>query len=169
MGEEAASVHAFWFHSRPVADAFRTLWFPGASGVPGAEAAADEEVTQRFGPLLRRGVAGELASWLEEPRSCVALIVLLDQCSRHVYRQLAQGSGAQAAADAAALAATEHLLEAGWAAQLTVPEHVFALMPLRHSRQLGSLQRALREARGREGPFPGRQLTWHLGRLRLGR
>lgn len=151
MGE-AAAVHSFWFHSRPVGDAFRTLWFPGASGVPGAEAAADAEVTQRFGGLLARGAAGELEGWKAQPRSCVALIVLLDQFSRHVYRQQGEaGSSAQAAADAAALAATEHLLASGWAAQLSVPEHVFSLMPLRHSQQLASLQRALREARRQLG------------------
>ena len=75
--------------------------------------------------------------------------MVLDQFSRHVYRWRgeAPGSAAQAAADAAALAAAEALLAAGWEARLSVPEHIFALMPLRHNGALPNLRRALEQAR----------------------
>ncbi len=46
-----------------------------------------------------------------------------------------------------ALQVTEQLLARGWEGRLSVPEHVFALFPLRHSATLERLQRALEQAR----------------------
>ncbi len=95
--------------------------------------------------------AGELDSWRDTPATCVSLIVVLDQFSRHVYRRRgeAQGSALQAAADAAALVAAEALLAAGWEARLSVPEHIFALMPLRHTGALPQLERAMAQVSAR--------------------
>jgi hypothetical protein len=96
--------------------------------------------------------AGELDAWRATPHTCVSLIVVLDQFSRHVYRRRGEppGGALQAAADAAALTAAEALLAAGWEARLSVPEHIFALMPLRHNAALPRLQRALDQARQRQ-------------------
>jgi uncharacterized protein (DUF924 family) len=95
--------------------------------------------------------AGELDGWRATPHTCVCLIVVLDQFSRHVNRRRREppGSAPQAAADAAALSAAEALLAAGWEARLSVPEHIFALMPLRHTAQLPQLERAMAQARGK--------------------
>jgi uncharacterized protein (DUF924 family) len=80
----------------------------------------------------------------------VCLIVVLDQFSRHINRLRREppGSAPQAAADAAALSAAEALLAAGWEARLSVPEHIFALMPLRHTAALPQLERAMAQVRG---------------------
>ena len=79
----------------------------------------------------------------------MCLIVVLDQFSRHICRRRgeAAGSALQAAADAAALSAAEALLDAGWEARLSVPEHIFALMPLRHNGALLRLERAMAQVR----------------------
>jgi len=92
---------------------------------------------------------GELDGWRATPHTCVCLIVVLDQFSRHVYRRRGEGAGsaAQAAADAAALSAAEALLDNGWEARLSVPEHIFALMPLRHNGGLPRLERAMAQVR----------------------
>ena len=83
----------------------------------------------------------------------MCLIVVLDQFSRHIYRRRGEDacSALQAAADAAALSAAEALLDAGWEARLSVPEHIFALMPLRHNGALPRLERAMAQVRPAAG------------------
>jgi uncharacterized protein (DUF924 family) len=47
----------------------------------------DREITEKFGELLSRAERGELEVWGDaNPRAATALVVLLDQFSRHVYR-----------------------------------------------------------------------------------
>lgn len=54
-------------------------WFAGGPEV-------DREITERFGPLLEQARNGELDHWAQTPRGRLALIVVLDQFSRNVYR-----------------------------------------------------------------------------------
>ena len=87
---------------------------------------------------------GELDDWRHTPTTCVCLVVVLDQFSRHIYRHTGADRSAQLAADAKALGVAQHLLQQpGWVHRLSVPEHVFALFPLRHSATLERLNAAL--------------------------
>ncbi|KAH9209266.1 hypothetical protein DL95DRAFT_449461 [Leptodontidium sp. 2 PMI_412] len=54
-------------------------WFQGG-------AAVDEEIREQFLPLVERARDNQLTSWTEEPRGSLALIVLLDQFPRNLYR-----------------------------------------------------------------------------------
>ncbi len=54
-------------------------WFQGGPEV-------DREIAERFAPLLERARRGELDRWAETPRGRLALIIVLDQFSRSVYR-----------------------------------------------------------------------------------
>lgn len=54
-------------------------WFGGGPEV-------DREISERFGPVLEQARRGELDSWAETPRGRLALVVVLDQFSRNVYR-----------------------------------------------------------------------------------
>ena len=47
----------------------------------------DTLVTVELGPGYRRAAAGELDGWRENPRSRLALILLLDQVPRHIHRE----------------------------------------------------------------------------------
>lgn len=131
---------------------FSSRWF--ASGE--RQRKVDEDVCCRFGSLLVRMLedSGTLrAEWTCSLRGRLALIVLLDQFSRHVFR--AQGEPADShrreEADALALLEALSLLELPrWDASLTVPEFVFALMPLRHSNELGHYRRLHSLIAGRE-------------------
>ena len=122
----------FWFDG-DVRERYTTLWFaPGGSP---HQAAADASVASQFGDLLLSAERGELDGWRESPSGLLALIVLLDQCTRHIYRGHA-GRGQMGEGEpnnAKALACAEQLLANGWESQLGVAELVFALMPLRHS------------------------------------
>ena len=46
----------------------------------------DREITERFGEVLERARRGELDHWAQTPRGRLALIIVLDQFSRNVYR-----------------------------------------------------------------------------------
>ena len=46
----------------------------------------DREITERFSELHALAVAGKLASWEESAKGSLALIILLDQMSRNMFR-----------------------------------------------------------------------------------
>ncbi len=97
---------------------------------------ADVEIIQQFSPLLERAITGELDAWSKEPRSRLALIIVLDQFSRTVYRGTAQAFAQDAKACALALEG----LEIGHYAALETPwEKIFFALPLGHSEDLGNL------------------------------
>ncbi|KAG3111211.1 hypothetical protein PI124_g9696 [Phytophthora idaei] len=134
MTHEAQEVLRFWFDGDQ-AETHRCKWFP--SDGSDRQKATDVEIAARFGSLLARAEGGELESWRDDsPDTCVALILVLDQFARHVYRDLSVGTNGEQRKrnDAHALAIVEQsLLPKRWHELLSVPRFVFALMPLRHS------------------------------------
>ncbi|MEE8395040.1 MAG: DUF924 family protein, partial [bacterium] len=50
----------------------------------------DQKVEQVLAPAYRQAADGELDDWGEEPRSRLALILLLDQIPRHIFRDRPQ-------------------------------------------------------------------------------
>eukprot|EP00667_Euglena_gracilis_P007351 EG_transcript_7422 len=136
------AVLQFWFAGDFDA-LYHQRWFPSEGSA--SQAKTDEEVRSRFGSLLDRAEAGELEDWATTPHSLVALIVLLDQLSRHRYRNLPDRDARVAQCDARALRHAEALSASGWAPLLTTPQRVFALMPLRHSPTVARLRHVLEQ------------------------
>jgi uncharacterized protein (DUF924 family) len=125
------------------------FWFgaPGAPehGAPRKEWFAkhpefDALVRERFLGLHARAVAGELDDWQAEPRSLLALIIVLDQFSRNLYRGQAQAY----AADAAALFYARRMVERGWDADLAPVMRSFVYMPFEHSENLAVQKASLK-------------------------
>jgi Bacterial protein of unknown function (DUF924) len=79
----AEEVLQFWFGGDMHTN-YKTKWFPDGSAE--TQRKADETVSALFGTLFTSAVNGELADWKKGLRSTVALIVILDQFSRHIYR-----------------------------------------------------------------------------------
>jgi uncharacterized protein (DUF924 family) len=98
------------------------LWFGG-----GAE--TDREIRERFTTLVQKAKAGELDAWAETPRGTLALVILLDQFTRNVYR----GSPEAFVSDPKALALSREGHLQGRFASLGTFERMFATMPLRHA------------------------------------
>ena len=92
----------------------------------------DREITERFGDVLERARRGELDHWAETPRGRLALIIVLDQFSRHVYR----GSLLSYAQDEKALRLAVEGIEWGMDRELGVMERIFFWLPLGHSEDL---------------------------------
>ncbi|KAL4157195.1 hypothetical protein PRNP1_006220 [Phytophthora ramorum] len=134
MTSEVQQVLRFWFDGDQH-ETHRAKWFP-ADGSE-RQQQTDAQVAQQFGDLLTRAEAGELENWRHDSvDACVALILVLDQLSRHVYRDRNDATNLEQLKrnDAHVLAIVEQdLLPNRWHETLPVPRFVFALMPLRHS------------------------------------
>jgi len=101
---------------------------------------ADPAIAERFALLLERATRGELDDWSSGPRTRLALIIVLDQFSRSLYRDTARAF----AQDPKALALALEGLEADHYAALDTPwEKTFFLLPLGHSEELSHLDRAV--------------------------
>jgi uncharacterized protein (DUF924 family) len=145
--EESEDVLRFWFPELSGADHARLIhqfewWFRGG---------ADPAIAAQFPRLLERAVRGELESWAQWPRARLALILVLDQFSRSLYRDTAQAF----AQDPKALELALGGLEIGHYAALETPwEKTFFLLPLGHSEELAHLERAVRlaEQLGKNAP-----------------
>ncbi|VVE25521.1 membrane protein [Pandoraea horticolens] len=95
----------------------------------------DEEIRTRFGALHAQALAGELAGWAQTPIGACALIVVLDQFSRNLFRHQAKAF----AGDALALAVARRLVEAGGDQRLPTAQHrVFVYLPFEHDESLES-------------------------------
>jgi uncharacterized protein (DUF924 family) len=149
--KEAEGVLAFWFGAEP--DDPRTperqahLWWE-------KDPAQDQQIRDRFGALRLRAVAGELDGWLGTPRGRLALIVLVDQFSRNLFR----GDPESFRHDALALRWTHDGLARGDGPQLRAVERLFLYLPLEHSETLVDQERAvsLVGALARQAPAPQR-------------
>jgi uncharacterized protein (DUF924 family) len=92
----------------------------------------DREITERFGEVLERARRGELDHWADTARGRLALIVVLDQFSRNVYR----GSPLSYAQDEKALRLAVEGIELGMDRELGAMERMFFWLPLGHSEDL---------------------------------
>jgi uncharacterized protein (DUF924 family) len=131
----AHDVLLFWFGPRPYTAAsvqqHSRLWF-GAHAAPELIPQADELIRQRFEDTMRCAESGELGSWDSSPRRRLALIVLLDQFSRHFYRDSAQAYSQ----DHQALSLSLSGMLYGADAALDPIERIFFYMPLQHAESL---------------------------------
>lgn len=134
--EESEDVLRFWFPELSAADHARMVrqfewWFGGG---------ADAAITEQFPLLLERATRGELDHWSKWLRPRLALIIVLDQFSRSIYRDTARAF----AQDQKALALALEGIEIGHFTALETPwEKTFFFLPLGHSEELSHLERAV--------------------------
>lgn len=132
---EAADLLDFWFGDPLDAanvEQRNKLWFSPTRS-------QDREMRERFDALHTRATAGELEDWMAEPRSALALILLLDQLTRNLYRGTAQAF----ANDERALAHSTECVEREFDSKLYVVERAFLYMPFQHSEDLNVQRRSL--------------------------
>lgn len=116
----ANEVLRFWFDEHP------KDWFV-------KNPAFDAQVRSRFLPLHEEAAAGRLAHWADGARSCLALVIALDQFPRNMFR----GEARAFATDPQARAAAQVIRQRGWDQQMTQAEQLFAYLPFEHSESLG--------------------------------
>jgi uncharacterized protein (DUF924 family) len=122
-------VLAYWFE--PAATTEQELmeqirrWFMGGP-------ALDAEITRRFGAAVEAAVDGGLEDWMATPDGRLALVILLDQLTRNVFRDQPRMYAGDARAQRIAVAS----LSDGTAETLGYVERVFMTMPLLHAEDL---------------------------------
>jgi uncharacterized protein (DUF924 family) len=127
----AAEVLAFWFGPPGERGKQQKRWFEKSE-------AFDREVRERFLPLYEEAAAGRLAHLKETAADCLALIVVLDQFPRNMFR----GTPRAFATDAAALDAARHAVERGFDRALLPVERLFVYLPFEHSETLADQEKS---------------------------
>jgi uncharacterized protein (DUF924 family) len=125
----------FWFGPRPYTATgvqhHSRLWF-GEADAPEVIPQTDELIRERYGELTLAAARGGLEAWESSPRRRLALILLLDQFSRNIYR----GSARAYAQDLRALSLAVSGMQFGADATLDPVERLFFYMPLMHAESL---------------------------------
>jgi uncharacterized protein (DUF924 family) len=138
---EAEEVLSYWFPEDLIDADLDTLRRHGKRWMAGGPE-VDKEISERFGELLERARGGELDHWADTPRGRLALIIVLDQFSRNIYR----GSPLSYSQDAKALRLAVEGIEAGMDRELTPVERNFFWLPLGHSEDRALHERSVRHA-----------------------
>ena len=132
----------FWFgpagspeYGRP-----REAWFTKSE-------AFDAAIRARFLGLHAQAADGQLHAWQAAPDSLLALIVVLDQFPRNLFR----GSSRAFATDAQALAAAQLAVDRGFDRLLSPVQRWFVYLPFEHAEDLALQRRCLQLFEGLRG------------------
>jgi uncharacterized protein (DUF924 family) len=118
---------AFWLEAGP------DRWFS-------ADEAMDRTCRDRFLPTFEAAARGDLDDWQGTADGALALVLLLDQFSRNLFR----GSRQTYATDPAALAAAERAIDQGFDCRFGPPLRQFFYLPFMHAEDLAHQARAVR-------------------------
>ena len=99
----------------------------------------DREITQRFLACHEAAAAGGLAEWEATPEGALALLILLDQFPRNMFRDSARAF----ATDPLARAVAERAVARGLHRQVPSGERMFFQLPFEHSENLADQERSL--------------------------
>jgi len=113
-------VLTFWF-----SDGARARWFE-------RDAAFDEEVRRSFADAYENARQGRLSDWEQTPLGLLALVIVLDQFPRNLFR----GSARAYESDASALRLAQSGLASRFDAGLEPEQRQFLYMPYMHSEAL---------------------------------
>ena len=120
-------VHNFWF-----AEEVKPFWFKKSNEF-------DSEIERRFSGIYYQAAAGELNDWRSRSHDCLALIIVLDQFPRNIFRNTPRAF----ATDELAVALTKYGLNHNYQQDLSLDEQAFLLMPLMHSENKSDQQQCV--------------------------
>lgn len=115
-----------------IADPERVVAFWAEIGPKGwfeRNAKVDRQISERFADSLDAAADGDLNGWLDQANSALALILVLDQFPRNMFR----GSARAFAYDAMAVEAAEAAIAAGHDRTTDMPHRQFFYLPFMHS------------------------------------
>ena len=115
----------FWFSERA-----RLLWFE-------KDAAFDEDIRARFGPMVHEAQMGGFEAWRSSPDGALALLLLIDQCARNIHR----GTAKAYLGDARAREIAAEAIARGFDQRYPFPDRVFFYLPFEHCETLANQDR----------------------------
>ncbi len=126
----------FWFgeldHAGMPAEDRNKLWFQ-------ASESTDSEIRHQFGDAVEAAVAGQLDHWSAGTQGLAALIVLLDQFTRNIYR----GTASAFAGDDGALALARGAVASGTDRNMPAIHRVFLYIPFEHAEDLAAQEQGI--------------------------
>ncbi len=125
MNPEAEAILDFWLGvdlDSNGGDSRNRRWFAVSESM-------DRDIEHRFSDVLDRAVAGQLDHWRRTSRGTLALIILLDQFSRNIFR----GTVRAFAQDDMALRLATEAIANGLDRDLDETERGFLYMPFQHA------------------------------------
>lgn len=126
----ASEIVSFWRQAGP------DKWFA-------KDEAFDAEIRARFLSAHEAAAAAQLHDWEATPDGAYALLLLLDQFPRNMFR----GSPRAFATDPLALAVAERAIARGFDRSYANPERRFFYLPLQHAEDLERQERCLELSR----------------------
>lgn len=126
MSDEADRIVGFWREAGP------ERWFS-------RDTAFDVQCEALFLAVHLRAARGELEHWLENATGALALVLLLDQIPRNVYR----GSAHAYATDGLARRHADRAIEAGFDYEVEPALRLFFYLPYEHSEAPTDQRRSL--------------------------
>ncbi|MBL6691376.1 MAG: DUF924 domain-containing protein [Pseudomonadales bacterium] len=99
----------------------------------------DNTIRERFGDALHEAESGNLEPWQATPDGSLALVILLDQFTRNLYR----GTPDAWRNDTKALAVAEHAINTGQHLLLSVPGRIMLYHPYHHAEDARQQQKAV--------------------------
>jgi uncharacterized protein (DUF924 family) len=121
-----SDVVAFWRDAGP------ERWFK-------KDAHFDDEIRRRFLALHEAAARGDLKDWEKTAEGALALLILLDQFPRNMFR----GSARAFATDPLARAVTASALLNGFDAQVSPDMRAFFYLPFEHSEDMADQERGI--------------------------
>jgi uncharacterized protein (DUF924 family) len=124
----------FWFGQEgdPEYGQFRNEWFR-------KDPEFDAGVTRQFADLYEEAAARDLDRWCDDAESCLALVIVLDQFPRNMFR----GDGRTHAEDGRALEASKYAVEHALDRELPTFQRMFLYMPFMHSENVEDQRRSV--------------------------
>lgn len=124
------AILTFWFGTEPFTATtlveLRKRWFQGGPEI-------DQHISDSFCDLPRQAISGVLDPWRDEPRSALALIIVLDQFPRNQYRNTPEAF----LYDDHAGAVLKNCLDNNLQVPLHPVEQVFLYLPYEHAEDIG--------------------------------
>ncbi len=122
----AADIVAFWREAGP------KRWF-------NKDFAFDQDIRERFADTYEAAAAGELTAWERSAEGALALLIVLDQFPRNLFR----GDALSFATDPLARSIAAGALVRGFDAQVAPELRGFFYLPFEHSEDLADQERAV--------------------------
>ena len=118
--DKAKNILDFWFKESLPEELFRQKDF------------FDKKIRDRFFDDYEKAIINEYDEWQDDPKSCLALIILLDQFSRNLFRNDKKAF----AQDHKCRLIVNEAIDRGDLEKLDVNEKLFFLLPLLHSEEI---------------------------------
>ena len=140
MTDAQSDILKFWFE-----ETVPEQWFQKSSEF-------DRDITDRFSDHYQSAMAGNYDEWMETAKGCLALVILLDQFPRNMFRDKPE----MFASDDKALKIAKYAVAQKFDEHLSLHEKVFLYLPYEHSENLEDQKTSLslfKETKGEDPTF----------------